>query len=223
MATALLNPFRISFPDVSKADPDGLVAIGGDLSVPRLLAGYRSGIFPWTDRPLTWWSPDPRAIFELETFRVPRRLAQKLRQGKFAFTINQAFEEVIRGCAEPSPGREQTWISPRFIRAYTELHRHGYAHSVEVWQDGRLVGGLYGVAIGGFFAGESMFHRVTDASKAALCFVVDQLKRRGFQLFDTQVATPVTRQMRAVDIPRKEYLARLAQALTLPVSFVDQP
>jgi leucyl/phenylalanyl-tRNA--protein transferase len=220
VATALLNPFRIHFPDVSKADPDGLVAIGGDLSVPRLLAAYRSGIFPWTDRPLTWWSPDPRAIFDLETFRVPRRLAQKLRQGRFQFTMNQAFEEVIHGCAEPAPGREQTWISPRFIRAYTELHRQGYAHSVEVWQGGRLVGGLYGVALGGFFAGESMFHRATDASKAALCFLVDHLRKRDFRLFDTQVATPVTRQMGAVDIPRREYLRRLAEALAHPASFV---
>ncbi|CAB4243325.1 Leucyl/phenylalanyl-tRNA--protein transferase [Methylacidimicrobium sp. AP8] len=219
MAAIILNLFRIHFPDVSRADPDGLVAVGGDLSVGRLLAGYRSGIFPWTDRPLTWWSPDPRAIFELDRFHVPRRLAQKLRQGKFAFTVNQAFPEVIRGCARPAPGREHTWISPRFIKAYCELHRQGYAHSVEVWKDGELVGGLYGVAIGGFFAGESMFHLVSDASKAALVFTVNRLIERGFRLFDTQVATPTTRQMGAIDISRDEYLQRLSEALSQQASF----
>ncbi len=219
MAAIILNLFRIHFPDVSRADPDGLVAVGGDLSVGRLLAGYRSGIFPWTDRPLTWWSPDPRAVFEMEQFHVPRRLSQKLRQGKFSFTVNQAFAEVIRGCARPAMGREHTWISPRFIKAYCELHRQGYAHSVEVWQDGELVGGLYGVAIGGFFAGESMFHLVSDASKAALVFTVDRLIERGFLLFDTQVATPTTRQMGAIDISRDEYLERLPDALSGSASF----
>ncbi|MGD9895530.1 MAG: leucyl/phenylalanyl-tRNA--protein transferase [Candidatus Methylacidiphilaceae bacterium] len=219
MAAIILNLFRVHFPDVSRADPDGLVAVGGDLSVNRLLAGYRSGIFPWTDRPLTWWSPDPRAIFDMDCFHVPRRLSQKLRQGTFAYTVDRAFPEVIRGCARPAIGREHTWISPRFIKAYCELYRQGYAHSVEVWRDGELVGGLYGVAIGGFFAGESMFHLVPDASKAALVFTMNRLRERGFQLFDTQVATPTTRQMGAVDIRRNEYLERLPEALACPVSF----
>lgn len=220
MAAIILNLFRVHFPDVSRADPDGLVAVGGDLSVSRLLAGYRSGIFPWTDRPLTWWSPDPRAIFEMDQLHVPRRLNQKLRQGKFDFTVNRAFPEVIRGCARPTIGREHTWISPRFIKAYCELHRQGYAHSVEVWQEGHLVGGLYGVAIGGLFAGESMFHLVADASKAALVFTVDRLIEREFALFDTQVATPTTRQMGALDISRNEYLERLPDALARQTSFV---
>jgi leucyl/phenylalanyl-tRNA--protein transferase len=220
VAAVILNIFRIQFPDVAKADPDGLVAVGGDLSISRLLAGYRSGIFPWTDRPLTWWSPDPRAIFDIASFKPPRRLAQKIRQGQFQFTINQCFSEVIQNCAKPAPGREHTWISPRFIKAYTDLHRYGYAHSVEVWYKGMLAGGLYGVSIGGFFAGESMFHRVTDASKAALAFTIAHLRERGFVLFDTQVATPVTRLMGAVDIPRSEYLQRLSQALKVPTSFV---
>ncbi|MCS7338087.1 MAG: leucyl/phenylalanyl-tRNA--protein transferase [Verrucomicrobiae bacterium] len=210
---------RIWFPDPELAEPDGLIAIGGDLSVPRLLAAYRRGIFPWTADPITWWSPDPRAIFELDKFHVPRSLAKLIRKGAFQITIDKAFREVMEGCAEPRPGREETWVTPEFIEAYTQLHKAGYAHSLECWQDGALVGGIYGVAIGGFFAGESMFHRVSNASKVALYHLVQHLRARGFELFDIQMVTPVTRLLGAVEIPRVEYLRRLKRAIQLDRQF----
>jgi leucyl/phenylalanyl-tRNA---protein transferase len=219
VALTLLHPLRHHFPAVEKAEPDGLLAVGGDLSMPRLLEAYCAGIFPWSDDPLTWWSPDPRAIFEIDQFTPQKRLLQKITKGLVHITHNQAFTEVITGCAAPARGREETWISPRFVEAYTEMHRAGYAHSVEVWQKDQLVGGLYGVAIGGFFAGESMFHRVSDASKIALTSTILHLQQRGFLLFDTQVATPVTRQLGALDLPRALYLKRLATALARPVQF----
>jgi leucyl/phenylalanyl-tRNA---protein transferase len=215
----ILRPDSLSFPDHRAANREGLLALGGDLSVPRLLLAYRSGIFPWTDDPLTWWSPDPRAIFDIETFRPPRRLAAKLRQQPFDITVDHAFHAVIAACAEKAPGRDSTWISPRFIDAYTELHRQGFAHSVEVWQQGRLAGGIYGVAIGSFFAGESMFHRVTDASKIALCSLMDHLRARRFDLFDTQVLSPLTARLGAIEIRRRDYLGRLAAALRKPARF----
>src|SRR5215472_7981827 len=128
------------FPDPRRALPDGLVAIGGDLSVPRLLLAYRTGIFPWTVKPLTWWSPDPRGIFDLEAFHLPRSLARTIRKGAFRITVDCAFREVMEGCAAPAPGRRTTWISSEFMDAYTRLHREGHAHSLECWQEGRLVG-----------------------------------------------------------------------------------
>jgi leucyl/phenylalanyl-tRNA---protein transferase len=217
----ILRPDNLAFPDHRAANREGLLALGGDLSVPRLLLAYKSGIFPWTDDPLTWWSPDPRAVFDIETFHPPRRLESKLRHHPFEITINRDFAGVIHGCAEPAPGRESTWISPRFVDAYTELHRQGYAHSVEVWQGRQLAGGIYGVAIHGFFAGESMFHRVTDASKIALCFLMDYLRSRRFELFDTQVLSPLTARLGAVEIRRRDYLGRLGSALRKPVRFLD--
>ena len=215
----ILRPDSLTFPDHHLANREGLLALGGDLSVPRLLLAYSSGIFPWTDEPLTWWSPDPRAIFDIEKFRPPKRLECKLRGKLFTSTIDQDFRAVIHACSEPAPGRESTWISPRFIEAYVELHRHGHAHSIEVWQEGRLVGGMYGVAIHGFFAGESMFHRVTDASKIALCHLMDHLRSRKFELFDTQVLSPLTARLGAIEIRRRDYLARLASALRNPTRF----
>lgn len=215
---------RLWFPDPNTAlrggDFDGLVAIGGDLSVERLLLAYRSGIFPWTDDPITWWSPDPRAVFELGRFHVPRSLARVLRRGGFTITFDRAFRAVMEGCAAPGPGRRSTWITARFIAAYTRLHERGYAHSVECWQGDRLVGGVYGVAVGGLFAGESMFHRVNDASKVALYHLHAHLQARGYALFDTQLATPVTRFLGAVDIPRAEYLRRLRAAVAMDCRFV---
>lgn len=210
---------RIWFPDPELADPDGLLAIGGDLSVPRLLAAYKKGIFPWTADPITWWSPDPRAVFELDKFHVPRSLAKLIRKGVFQVTINKAFRQVMEGCAEPAPGREQTWITHEFIEAYTRLHKLGHAHSLECWQNGALAGGIYGVAIGGFFAGESMFHRAPNASKVALYHLVQHLRHRGFELFDIQMVTPVTRLLGAVEIPRTEYLRRLKKAIALDRTF----
>ena len=212
----------LNFPDardaVKRGAHAGLVAVGGDLSVPRLLLAYRSGLFPWTADPVTWWSPDPRGIFELDQFHVSRSLARTLRKGGFDVTFNRAFREVITACAKTR--RPGGWISPEFIAAYTALHAAGHAHSVECWQAGKLVGGVYGVAVGGLFAGESMFHRADDASKVALFHLVGRLRERSFMLFDTQMVTPVTRQLGATEIPRELYFNRLAAAATAPVGFM---
>jgi leucyl/phenylalanyl-tRNA--protein transferase len=214
---------RLWFPDprtaVKVGEFDGLVAVGGDLGAPRLLLAYRSGIFPWTDDPVTWWSPEPRGIFELDRFHLSKSLARTIRRGLFQVTIDRAFRRVMEGCAAPGPGRESTWISPKFIEAYTRLHKLGHAHSVECWQGNVLAGGIYGVAMGGFFAGESMFHRVSDASKVALHHLHQHLRGRGFALFDIQTLTPTTQQLGAVAISREEYLRRLQVALELNRSF----
>jgi leucyl/phenylalanyl-tRNA--protein transferase len=203
---------RLWFPDPNTANADGLVAFGGDLSVGRLLLAYRSGIFPWTVQPVTWWSPDPRAIFEFDRFHVPRSLMKIVRRGVFHVTRDKAFRDVMVCCAT-APGRGSTWISREFIDAYVRLHRYGHAHSVECWLGDELAGGIYGVAVGGLFAGESMFHRVSNASKVALYYLVQHLRERGFVLFDIQMLTPVTRQLGAVAIPREDYLRRLAKAV----------
>lgn len=214
---------RLWFPDPRQAARvgacDGLVAIGGDLSVPRLLLAYRQGIFPWTGDPITWWSPDPRAVFELEHFHVSRSLRRTMHRGEFTLTVDRAFRAVMEGCAEPSPRRRTTWVSPLFIDAYTRLHAQGHAHSIECWRAGHLVGGVYGVAIGGFFSGESMFHRAADASKVALHFLVQHLLSRGFTLFDIQMLTPVTQRLGATTITRDHYLERLSQAVSLSRTF----
>jgi leucyl/phenylalanyl-tRNA--protein transferase len=215
---AILGP-TTAFPDPNLADEDGFVAVGGDLSAERLLEAYRHGIFPWSAAPLTWWSPDPRAIFELGGFHVSRSLARVVRHGAFTVTRNQAFEAVINNCAGPAPGRRETWITLPFIKAYTRLHRLGHAHSVECWLDGELAGGIYGVAIGGLFAGESMFHRADNASKVALYHLVQHLRERRFALFDIQTVTPATRSLGAVEISRAGYLRRLADAVTHECSF----
>jgi leucyl/phenylalanyl-tRNA--protein transferase len=202
------------------ADEMGLVGMGGDLSPRRLLHAYRNGIFPWYDEgfPVCWWSPDPRAIFELDSLRVSRRLARTIRSGRFTITVNRAFADVIRGCAVRDEG---TWITDDMVRAYEELHRLGWAHSVEAWLDGELAGGLYGVAVGGLFAGESMFHRARDASKVALAATLERLRQRGFQLCDIQMLTEHTARLGAVEIPRARYLTRLRQALACRTSFAD--
>ena len=214
---------RLWFPDPRTADTTGpypgLVAIGGDLSVPRLLLAYRSGMFPWTDDPITWWSPDPRAIFELDQFHLPRSLARVIRKGVFQITRDRAFRKVIEGCAAPALGRRTTWISSQFLEAYTRLHEEGHAHSVECWQGEELAGGIYGLSIGGFFAGESMFHRVNDASKVALYCLVQHLRDRGFVLVDIQMLTPITRQLGAITISRDDYLKRLSEAVERQSSF----
>jgi leucyl/phenylalanyl-tRNA---protein transferase len=210
---------RMSFPSPRRANAEGLVAIGGDLSVPRLLLAYRSGIFPWTADPVTWWSPDPRAVFELDHFHVSHSLAKVLRKGVFQITIDRAFREVMEGCAEAAPGRRSTWITAEFLEGYSQLHERGHAHSLECWQGDRLVGGIYGVCIGGFFAGESMFRRVSDASKVALFHLHEHLRERGFTLFDIQMLTPITARLGGITIPREEYLKRLAKAVKKPCSF----
>lgn len=210
------------FPDPRSAlrgEHEGLVAIGGDLSVPRLLLAYRSGIFPWSANPVTWWSPDPRAVFEWDGFHLNRSLAKLLRKQPFTVTRDQCFSKVMQACAEPGPGREASWISSEFIDAYTVLHRAGHAHSVECWKEGELVGGVYGVHIGGFFAGESMFHRANNASKVALHHLLVHLRERGFQLFDTQVLNETTENLGALAIPREAYLERLSRAVAVECEF----
>ena len=201
------------FPDPSKANRDGLVAITQNLTAERLLEAYPQGIFPWTENPVTWWSPDPRGILPLERLHIPRRLERTIRGGKFRFTANQAFAEVIRGCAQPAPGREQSWIGPAFIQAYTELYQSGHAASYEVWQGDQLAGGLYGVKIGNFFAGESMFSRVRDASSVALVLAAQTLKGEGCRLFDLQMVTPHTARFGAMEISRFEYLKVLKSSV----------
>ncbi len=199
---------------------DGLVAIGGDLSPASLLRAYRTGVFPWfnDDTPILWWSPDPRGIFELDQFRISRRLARTLRSGKFQGTLDRDFAGVIRGCAVREEG---TWITESVIAAYEKMFELGHAHSVEIWHDGALAGGVYGIAIGGFFAGESMFHTVSDASKVALAYLVEHLNARGYALFDVQFLNEHTQSLGASEIARKEYLRRLRQALKLPVTWIE--
>jgi leucyl/phenylalanyl-tRNA---protein transferase len=188
-----------------------------------LLAAYASGWFPMADEEgvISWYSPDPRGIMPLETFHVPSRLQRVIRKGRVQVEIDTAFEEVMRACAvaEREPEETGTWISEEIIESYCALHAQGFAHSVEVRQNGALVGGLYGVALGGAFFGESMFHRVTDASKVALVALVDRLRSRGFVLLDTQWVTPHLQQFGAVEIPRPQYLRLLEESLKLDVSF----
>jgi leucyl/phenylalanyl-tRNA---protein transferase len=201
-----------------RADDYGLVAMGGDLRPATLLRAYRAGVFPWynENEPILWWSPDPRAIFELEHFSLSRRLARTIRSEKFRLTINQAFPQVMLGCAD----RDRTWITEDMFRAYTLMHQLGHAHSIEAWLGDELAGGVYGIAMGGFFAGESMFHRVRDASKVALAYLIEYLRVRGFTLFDTQVLTEHTARMGACEIPREDYLRRLMIALDVKTSFL---
>jgi leucyl/phenylalanyl-tRNA--protein transferase len=208
----LLRPGE-PFPDPSSANRDGLVAISMELTTERLMEAYAKGIFPWTENPVTWWSPDPRGVLPLDKLHVPRRLERTIRSGRFRFTVNQAFGEVIRECARPRAGREQSWIGPAFIKAYIELHQRGCAMSFEAWQGDVLAGGLYGVKIGSFFAGESMFHRVRDASSAALVFAARTMKEKGCRLFDLQMVTPHTARFGATEISRTEYLGLLKSAL----------
>ncbi len=215
LTAGVLEPF----PPPELAGPDGLLAIGGDLSPERLLLAYRSGIFPWFDEstPILWWSPDPRAIIEFDSFHVSRRLQRIVRQGKFAVTVDQAFERVMRECARGRP--EGTWITDSMLEAYCRFHEIGYAHSLETWYEGELVGGVYGVALGGMFCGESMFHRISNAGNVALVHLVHRLRERGFVLLDVQIINLHTARLGAVEIPRSVYLRRLAQAIQLPVQF----
>jgi leucyl/phenylalanyl-tRNA--protein transferase len=184
-----------------------------------LLRAYREGLFPMAleDGEIGWFSPDPRGIIPLDTFHVPARLARVIRSGRFEIRVDTAMIDVIRGCAENR--EEGTWISEEIVRSYLVLFALGYAHSVEVWREGRLAGGLYGVHLGGAFFGESMFHRETDASKVALAALVERLRSRGFTLLDTQWVTPHLQRFGAIEIPRTAYLERLADALGRDCTF----
>jgi leucyl/phenylalanyl-tRNA--protein transferase len=213
-------PTPWAFPSVDAADESGLVGVGGDLEPGTVLAAYRSGLFPMPlggRGPLGWWSPDPRAVVPLDGLRVTRSLRRSIR--RYEVRVDTAFEQVVEACGDP--GRPHGWITPEIRAAYTRLHRLGWAHSIEAWSrdDGTLAGGLYGVAIGGLFAGESMFYRVADASKAALAAIAPYLERRGYTLFDVQWTNAHTRRLGAIDIPRSDYQERLAEAIKLPVTF----
>jgi leucyl/phenylalanyl-tRNA--protein transferase len=215
---APLPACQFRFPDPARADAEGLIAQGGDLAPSTLIAAYRQGIFPWPydEESLLWWSPDPRAVLPLDALHVSRSLARTLRSGRLRVTLNAAFPAVIDGCA----GREETWITPALREAYVRLHGLGWTHSMEVWgPDGALAGGLYGVAIGGLFAAESMFHRVRDASKVALVALVQHARRVGITLLDVQVPSPHLASLGARTIPRSEYLTLLTAARRQRVTF----
>lgn len=197
------------FPPVEEAErePDGLLAVGGDLHPTRLLNAYRAGIFPWysANQPLLWWSPDPRTVLSPPHLKVSRSLRKSLRNKPFRVSFDQAFTRVIEACALPRDDETGTWITRDMATAYTQLHRLGHAHSVEVWQDDRLMGGLYGIAPGRVFFGESMFTRASDASKVGFVHLVRQLQERGFRLIDCQVYTTHLVSLGAEEIPRREF------------------
>lgn len=211
---------ELSFPPLETAmrEPNGLLAAGGDLSPERLLAAYRHGCFPWYQegQPLLWWSPDPRTVLYPEELHVSRSLAKKLRQGVFDVTFDRAFRDVIEGCAAPRDYADGTWITTPMQNAYIKLHQIGVAHSVEVWQDGQLVGGLYGLAMGRLFFGESMFSRATDASKVGFVTLVERLRGWDFKLIDCQMPTQHLASFGARTIPRRIFAEALAKYLDEP-------
>jgi len=213
------NPSQ-GFPDAEEAErePDGLLAVGGDLSPPRLLDAYRNGIFPWyaEGQPILWWSPDPRTVLFPDRVRISRSLRKTLRKGLFQVSFDQVFPQVIRRCAGPRRDDMGTWILPEMMVAYETLHELGHAHSVEVWQDAKLVGGLYGVAVGKAFFGESMFSLANDASKVGLVALCEHLRHRQFALIDCQVRTDHLIRMGATEIPRRTFLSLLARARRMP-------
>ena len=205
------------FPPVERAlkNPNGLLAAGGDLSVPRLLQAYRHGVFPWysAPEPILWWSPDPRMVLHCDELKVSRSLAKSVRNKGYEVRIDSAFERVLAGCADREEG---TWLGRSMRAAYLGLHRAGHAHSFETWQDGELVGGLYGVAVGRMFFGESMFSRATDASKVALVALVEELKARAFPLIDCQMHTPLLASLGGREIPRRAFLRALTPLVNYP-------
>ena len=223
------SPFVASkiFPDARTADENGLVALGGTMTPEMLYDAYVHGIFPWPfsgtgfGRPnhLGWFSLNPRGVFEFETFHVSKRLARLCRSGRFRLTSNRDFRGVIRGCALTPYRDGESWVTPSLYRAYVRFHEQGFAHSVETWLDGKLVGGVYGVGINGFFSAESMFRIEPNASKVALVALVEHLRTRGYRLLDIQMVTPHTLRFGAIAIPQDEYLRRLHEALKVPTTF----
>jgi len=205
-------------PENALADPNGLLAWGGDLSAERLLAAYSQGVFPWfnADEPILWWSPDPRCVFRTDGVHVSRSLRKQLRQSNWRVTADTSFSRVMRACAAPRAGQPGTWIGEGMIAAYEELHRRGHAHSVEVWDRGSLVGGIYGLAVGRLFCGESMFSARTGGSKAALGALCQLLHGWGFPLLDAQVTNPHLLSMGAIEIPRRDFVAEARHLATLP-------
>lgn len=221
-----LDAARIDpFPPADKAlsQPNGLLAIGGDLSIERLLLAYRSGIFPWFSdgEPILWWSPDPRMVFRTDAIHVPSRLARSLRQWDWTIRADSAFRDVMRGCAEPRPGQPTTWITDAMLDAYAALHDAGHAHSVEVFDGDVLIGGIYGVAIGRMFFGESMFGRVSGASKVALLALAQGLSQWGWPLIDAQVQSDHLQTLGALSLPRRQFVAEIGH-LTAGTGFAGR-
>ena len=213
-------PRTYTFPPLEAASPEGLLAVGGDLNPDRLLSAYRQGVFPWFSdgQPILWWSPDPRAILYPADLHISRSLRKSLRTQGFAVTADRAFDDVIQRCAESRNAREGTWITSGMQEAYCTLHRMGYAHSVETWRNGQLVGGLYGLAIGKAFFGESMFSQITDASKTALVALSVSLTAGGYQFIDCQVVSEHLNSLGAKAVPRYRFSSELKQAVETPVN-----
>tara|TARA_R110000868_G_scaffold20487_4_gene86711 strand:+ start:481 stop:1188 length:708 start_codon:yes stop_codon:yes gene_type:complete len=203
-------------PQGALTDPNGLLAFGGDLSVERLTLAYRSGIFPWFSHgePILWWSPDPRGILPLGQFYCSAKLAKLVRQQRYRVTVNMAFEQVIDACASIPRNGSGTWITAEMIAAYKSLHHAGHAHSLEVWDKDKLVGGLYGVATGRLFCGESMFHRVTDCSKLAMYYLVTILKSENSPFIDCQMQNPHLQSLGCIQVPRAQFLQTLGKLNT---------
>ena len=222
MQLTILDPFNPNqdFPTLDNAldEPNGLIAVGGCLSPQRLLNAYRHGIFPWFNpgEPILWWSPEPRAVLFPDNLYISRSLAKTLRKEAFQIRYDSAFSEVIDACAEPRSTQSGTWITKDMKKAYVQLHELGIAHSFEAWQHGQLVGGLYGIGIGQVFFGESMFHRVTDASKVVFIHLVKQLVTWGYQLIDCQVSSDHLFSLGADEIPRIEFAELLQELCPLP-------
>ncbi len=207
------------FPAVEQAlrEPNGLLCAGMELSPQRILAAYREGIFPWFNpgEPVLWWSPDPRMVLAPSAVKISRSLRQRMKRGGYEIRVDTRFRQVMQACAAPRPGQAGTWISPPMLEAYTRLHEMGYAHSVETWMDGELAGGLYGLAIGRMFYGESMFSHRRDASKLALAHLCRQLAAWGFGLIDCQMETAHLASMGARPIPRKDFIREMKRLLEL--------
>lgn len=224
------NPIRLHWLDprdpqqpfppahLAMRDPNGLLAIGGDLSLARLIRAYSSGIFPWynPDEPILWWSPDPRAVIEPDRLKISRSLRKSVRRGDYAMTLDQAFGQVITSCSAPRTRGRGTWLGTEMREAYMQMHLNGYAHSVEVWREGELVGGLYGVALGRAFFGESMFSKATDTSKIALYWLCEQLQAWGFRLVDCQVGSPHLSSLGATEVSRDRFMGLLREAVSSP-------
>lgn len=224
MPVFLLND-TVEFPSPQLASNIGLLAVGGDLSEERLLLAYRMGIFPWFSEgePIMWWSPDPRLVLYPEEIQISKSLKKTIAKGIFTVTLDSAFDAVIRGCAEARrKNNEGTWILGEMIDAYNQLHASGVAHSIEAWHKGELAGGLYGIALGGCFFGESMFSKISDASKVAFVTLVEHLRTRSFHMIDCQVTTDHLKRFGAREIPRSDFLSQIKQSLRVNQKVTSQ-
>lgn len=215
----LLDVDNLAFPPLKNAlnEPNGLLAVGGDLSVNRLQSAYRSGIFPWYSdgEPIMWWSPEPRGIILTDHLRINRTLRKVIKQQNFTVTLNQAFDQVINYCADAPFRKEETWIVDDMLSAYQNLHRHGIAHSIEVWMNDELAGGLYGVAVNGYFSGESMFYRQSNGSKIALSYLNELLQSQNIPFIDCQMLNPFLEDMGCIEISRQKFITLQKQALAI--------